>query len=98
MVSLRSFGGACVVVLSVWCHALLVCHTCSYNESIANVFVVVCGESHGAVVRDASSSVVKSPASPTSVCRLTFAMVHCPIFFGIQVTVETLVLMFLIVA
>jgi hypothetical protein len=41
VVSLRSFIGACVVVLPVWRTALLVCHIGPYSESIADVFTVV---------------------------------------------------------
>jgi hypothetical protein len=94
VVSLRPFVGLCVVVLPVWCSALLVRHTCPCSKSIADVFRVVCGGSHGqsygAVVRGADSPIVMSPFSPTSMRRHTLGIVYHPVLPGIQVTIETL--------
>jgi hypothetical protein len=50
------------------------------------------GQSHGAIVRGTASLFVMNPTSPSSVCRHTSSILHCPIVLGMRVIIETLVL------
>jgi hypothetical protein len=96
VVSLRLSVGLCVVVLPVWCTALLVHHTGPCSESVVDLLVVVHGGSHRSVLwcgrAWAASPVVTSLVLPAIVHWHTLGMAYCLVFPDIWVTIETQVL------